>query len=286
MAIESTKELYDFVFKRLEVYDERERRSITEIVLEYFLDVSRTAILTDSPIEPPTEDQKYELKKITKRINALEPVQYVLGETKFYGFDFFVKPGVLIPRPETEELVDIIQREYRIQDAPSIVDIGTGSGCIAISLAQLLPNARVSAIDVSDLAIEVARDNIVENEVEVTLLQGDILVDDLPDKYDVIVSNPPYITESEKVLMSENVLAHEPELALFVPDDQALLFYERIADLGRQSLNPGGKLYFEINEQFGPQTKQMLESKGYQHVEIIQDLQDKDRMIKAIWTAS
>jgi release factor glutamine methyltransferase len=280
MAIESTKQLYDYVFRRLEVYDERERRQITEIVLEYFCDVDRTSILIDSAIEPVSDEMKQEFRNVTKRINTLEPVQYVLGETKFYGFDFFVNPSVLIPRPETEELVDLIQKQFKISDTPKIVDIGTGSGCIAITLAHLLPNAEISAIDVSAEAIEIAKDNVEENEVEIKLYCGDILTNDLPEKdYDVIVSNPPYITENEKALMSSNVLEHEPHLALFVPNENPLLFYNRISDLGQVSLKKGGKLFFEINEQFAQETKTMMESKGYTNVEIVKDLQDKDRIV-------
>lgn len=281
--METSRQLYDYVLNRLEVYDEREQRQITEIVLEYLLDVSRTAILIDTPIEKPTAEIKYEIKKITKQINALVPVQYVLGETKFYGFDFFVTPDVLIPRPETEELVDLIQSKFNAEAAPKIIDLGTGSGCIAISLAQLLPNADVTAIDVSEEVVKVTADNISRNEVEVTLYCGDVLTNDLPEgeKYDVIVSNPPYITEQEKELMSENVLEHEPHLALFVPNDKPLMFYERIADLAKQSLSDTGKLYFEINEQFGNETVQMLKGKGYSSVEIVKDLQEKDRIVVA-----
>ena len=283
MAIESTKQLYDYVFRRLEVYDERERRQITEIVLEYFCDVDRTSILIDSAIEPVSDEMKQEFRNVTKRINTLEPVQYVLGETKFYGFDFFVNPSVLIPRPETEELVDLIQQQFKVSDTPKIVDIGTGSGCIAITLAQLLPNAEISAIDVSAEAIEIAKDNVEENEVEIKLYCGDILTNELPDKeYDVIVSNPPYITENEKALMSSNVLDYEPHLALFVPNDNPLLFYNRISDLGQVSLKKGGKLFFEINEQFAQETKAMMQSKGYTNVEIVKDLQDKDRIVVGI----
>lgn len=283
MAIETSKQLYDFVLNRLDVYDDREQRQITEIILEYLLDVSRTQILIDTVITPPSEETKYEIKKITKRINALEPVQYVLGETKFYGFDFFVNPSVLIPRPETEELVDLIQQQFRQSDSPSIVDIGTGSGCIAVTLAHLLPNAKLTAIEVSEKAVEVAADNISRNEVEVTLFCGDILTNELPEgeKYDIIVSNPPYITKEEKTLMSGNVLDNEPHLALFVPNEKPLLFYERIADLGRKSLSETGKLYFEINENYGKETAAMLENKGYSKVAIVKDLQDKDRIIVA-----
>ncbi len=283
MAIESTKQLYDYFFRRLEVYDERERRQITEIVLEYFLDVDRTSILVDSAIEPVSDELKQDFRNVAKRINALEPVQYVLGEARFYGFDFFVTPDVLIPRPETEELVDAIQKQYKQTDKPKIIDIGTGSGCIAISLALLLPNADISALDISEKAIEIAKDNIEENEVEVKLYCGDVLTNDLPEnEYDVIVSNPPYITEKEKEFMSSNVLDHEPHLALFVPNDKPLLFYERIAELGLKSLKKGGKLYFEINEQFAKETQAMLVSKGYKNVEVIQDLQDKDRIVVGI----
>lgn len=283
MAIETSKQLYNFVLNRLEVYEERERRQITEIILEYFLDVDRTAILIDSVIEPPSDELKYDLKKVTKRVNNYEPIQYILGETKFYGFDFFVTPDVLIPRPETEELVDLIQQEFKPSDSPSIIDIGTGSGCIAVTLAHLIDNAKITALDVSPEAVQITKDNIIENQVDVTLLQGDILVEELPDKYDVIVSNPPYITEDEKMQMSENVLKYEPHLALFVKNEEPLLFYDRIAELGTKSLTKGGKLYFEINENYGKETKEMLESKGYSKVEIIKDLQDKERIIRAVF---
>jgi release factor glutamine methyltransferase len=283
MAIESTKQLYDYVFRRIEVYEERERRQLTEIVLEYFLDVTRTAILIDTPIEQPSDELKQELRDVCKRINQLEPIQYILGEAKFYGFDFFVAPGVLIPRPETEELVDLIQKKFQITDQPTIIDLGTGSGCIAISLAQLLPNANISAIDVSDVAIAIAKDNILENEVNVQLFKGDILVDDLPEKefYDIVVSNPPYITEKEKTDMSTNVLDHEPHLALFVPDNDPLKFYKRIADLALVGLKKGGKLYLELNENYSQDTKKMVIEKGFIAATIEQDLQGKDRVLIA-----
>lgn len=284
MPIETTKQLYDFVFKRLEGPDERENRQITEMILEYFLDVDRTTILIDSPIEIPSDEMKYEIKKVTKRVNKQEPIQYILGEAKFYGFDFFVNPSVLIPRPETEELVDLIQSQFRQADSPKILDIGTGSGCIPITLAHLLPNAELSAIEISEEAVLVAKDNIAENQVEVSLYQGDILTDDLPAEFmfDVIVSNPPYITEKEKQLMSENVLAHEPHLALFVPDKNPLLFYDRISYIAERHLNPEGKLFFEINETYGEEVKKLLMTKSFKEVTIIDDLQGKNRMVSAI----
>ena len=284
MPIETTKQLYDFVLNRLEGSDERENRQIAEMILEYFLDVDRTAILINNPIEIPSDEMKYEIKKVTKRVNQKEPIQYILGEAKFYGFDFFVNPAVLIPRPETEELVDLIQSQFRQADKPKILDIGTGSGCIPITLAHLLPNAELSAIEISEEAVQVARDNIAENEVEVNLYQGDILTDDLPDEFlfDVIVSNPPYITNKEKELMDENVLSHEPHLALFVPDTDPLLFYNRISTVAEKHLNSEGKLFFEINEAYGEEVKNMLASKSFDEIKIIKDLQGKDRMISAV----
>ena len=280
MAIETTKQLYDFVFKRLEVYDERERRQITEIVLEYFLDINRTAILIDSPIVPPTDEMKADLKKVTKRINTKEPIQYILGEAKFYGFDFFVTPDVLIPRPETEELVDLIQKQFKSSDSPKIIDLCTGSGCIAVALANLLPNAAISAVDISEKAIEVAKDNISENEVEVSLFCGDLLIENLPENdYDLIVSNPPYITEKEKLQMDKNVLDFEPHLALFVSDNDPLLFYNRIIFLAKKHLKKGGKLFFEINENYGNEVTKLLMASGFGNAKIEKDLQDKDRMV-------
>jgi len=245
MPIETTKQLYDFVLNRLEGSDERENRQIAEMILEYFLDVDRTAILINNPIEIPSDEMKYEIKKVTKRVNQKEPIQYILGEAKFYGFDFFVNPAVLIPRPETEELVDLIQSQFRQADTPKILDIGTGSGCIPITLAHLLPNAELSAIEISEEAVQVA-------------------------------------TNKEKELMDENVLSHEPHLALFVPDADPLLFYDRISTIAEKHLAPKGKLFFEINEAYGEEVKSMLASKAFDDIKITKDLQGKDRIVSAI----
>ena len=210
-----------------------------------------------------------------------EPIQYIFGETEFYGLPFYVTPSVLIPRQETEELVHHILENHE-GEKKTILDIGTGSGCVAISLAKKNPNFDVFALDVSMDALAVTQDNITENEVSIQLVHEDILnpngIEELPD-FDIIVSNPPYITENEKSLMHENVLEFEPGLALFVDNDTPLIFYKAIAEFGNKKLKGGGKLYTEINEQFGEETKALFESLGFIEAIIHKDLNGKDRYI-------
>lgn len=212
------------------------------------------------------------------------PLQYVVGRAEFYDTDFYVCEGVLIPRPETYEMVDMIAREMgeRIPKA-KILDIGTGSGCIALSLARRLPEAKVAACDISESAAEVFAINRALLGVEAEFFAIDILSDELTENYDLIVSNPPYVLESEREAMRANVLDYEPELALFVPDSDPLRFYNRIAELATASLNLGGWLYFEINESFGAQTVAMLEAKGFSKVEACRDMFDKQRIVRAQW---
>ena len=228
-----------------------------------------------------TETEVSQLNKSLLKLKEHEPLQYILGDTEFYGFPFKVAPGALIPRPETEELVDWV---YRDQDAStsSILDIGTGSGAIAVSLAKLLPKAVVSAVDVSKQALAIAQENAKLNSVEVHFIDQDILaVGDLKQNYDVIVSNPPYVRDLEKVEIQPNVLNYEPHEALFVPDDDALIFYKKIAALAYQSLKPNGILYFEINEYLGEETRELVKKSGFKSVELKTDFAGKPRMLKA-----
>ena len=245
------------------------------------------------------------LLELAARVAQGEPIQYVLGEADFCGLTMKVKPGVLIPRPETEELVNWMVEEVRNQSTPNtpttLLDIGTGSGCIAVALAKKLEQAEVEAWDVSDVALEVTKENAEKNGVKVKVSKVDVLSPHTSHltpltshlspltshlspltSYDLIVSNPPYICEEEMEEMEKNVLEHEPALALFVPNHDPLLFYKRIAELGLSMLKKQGLLFFEINRRFGAEVVKMLQEKGYQEVELRQDLFGNDRMVKAI----
>ena len=228
-----------------------------------------------------SECKERELENIIFRLQKNEPIQYIRGFAEFDGRRFKVAPGVLIPRPETVELVELVARENA--SARRLLDIGTGSGCIAISLDKKLPEAEVEAWDISEDALAIARENNKELAADVTFLQRDVLFDDWEKapSFDVIVSNPPYVTEAEKKDMDANVLDWEPELALFVPDDDPLRFYRRIADLGRELLLPDGKLYFEINQAYGRETAHILEMNQYHDVRVIKDIFGKDRIVTA-----
>ena len=222
------------------------------------------------------------LDEMIRRLKKNEPIQYIIGIETFGGLTFEVNQNVLIPRPETRELVEWIVEDCQLEDPCKILDIGTGSGCIAISLAKLLGQAEVEAWDVSEGALQVARRNAERNQVDVLFRKMDVL-GDVPEGmlYDVIVSNPPYIAEKEKPQMEHNVLDWEPSIALFVPDEDPLLFYRRIAQLGGSMLKKGGSLYYEINQAYGQETMEMLASMGYQSIELRKDAWGNDRMVKA-----
>ena len=222
-----------------------------------------------------------DLHEMLSRLKKNEPIQYIIGTESFCGLTFEVNPNVLIPRPETQELVRWIEADWKSVPC-RILDIGTGSGCISISLAKFLEDAKVESWDISEGALQVARRNCMKNEVEVLLRQQDVL-NAVPEGelYQVIVSNPPYICEKEKVDMDANVLDWEPETALFVPDADPLLFYRKIAELGISMLCEGGALYFEINRAYGEETLRMLEGLGYRQLELRKDDFGNDRMIKA-----
>lgn len=225
--------------------------------------------------------KEQELEDILQRLSRFEPLQYIEGRTLFLGREFWVAPGVLIPRPETEELVELMLKE--IPADARILDVGTGSGCIAISLAKELPDALVTAWDVSPEALSVARANARKLQADVRFVECDVLACQVDEVglYDVIVSNPPYVTEAEKADMEPNVLQWEPSLALFVPDDDPLRFYRRIAVLGRDMLADGGRLYFEINRAYGREMVEMLRTMGYVGVRVEKDLSQNDRFVIA-----
>ena len=222
------------------------------------------------------------IDKVVEELKKSRPVQYIFNEARFHGHDFYVDGSVLIPRPETEELVDIIVDENGLSDL-SVLDAGTGSGCIAISLALALKFPEVTAVDISEKALEVARRNAAAlNARNIDFVCCDMF--DMPvevGKYDIIVSNPPYIAESEKAGMDRNVLDYEPSGALFVPDDDPLRFYKALSRFGADALKPGGRLYFEINSRFPAEIKKMLDADGYVDVELLRDMQGLWRFVRA-----
>jgi release factor glutamine methyltransferase len=219
---------------------------------------------------------------VLERLKRSEPLQYIFSEAFFYGLKFKVNSSVLIPRPETEELVEmIIKTPKNTFSTTKILDIGTGSGCIAISLKRHLPDAEIYALDISEPALEIAAENATNNQMAITFIQGDIRHYVSSNKFNIIVSNPPYVTEEEGLSMDKNVMDFEPHLALFVPDQNPLEFYLAIADFAFESLHDGGLLYFEINANFALETAAMLTDRFFQDVQIIKDMQGKDRFISA-----
>lgn len=262
-------------------YSEGEIRNMFYLASEHLLNYSKIDIHLKGQ-DPISSEVLENFSKFLARLLDWEPVQYILGAAEFYGLSFQVDPRVLIPRPETEELVDWMVKEERGRVA-DILDLGTGSGCIAVSLAVNLPGAKVSACDISEEALAVARENAAANQAAVGFFRLDILDAGsvLPQQYQVMVSNPPYVSQMEKTFMRRNVLDFEPGLALFVPDSDPLCHYRNLALLGRKYLKDGGLLYLEINEKFPRETVRLLESAGFYGVEIRQDINGKARMVKA-----
>jgi release factor glutamine methyltransferase len=263
------------------VYDKEEVHCFFYILCDFFLQYSRfeVSMALDTIVSAKNITV---FEKALLRLKKQEPIQYILGTTEFYGLTFKVNKHTLIPRPETEELVDWVLSNLHDQDSMlDILDIGTGSGCIAISLAKNIPTAIVSGLDVSEKALEIAKENAVKNQVLVSFCQKDILrTTSLEKKYDVIVSNPPYVRQLEKKAMNANVLDYEPGIALFVPNEDPLLFYRKIAQLAMVSLQTRGWLYFEINEYLSKEMDVLLKDIGFANIEIKKDFREVPRMIK------
>ena len=272
-----------FIQELTPLYDVGEAESFFYLILEAKHQLQRV----DLALQPKLAFSESELKiwsSILEQLKKEIPIQYILGVTHFYGLEFEVNSAVLIPRPETEELVDWIVQKSKIKNQKStlkILDIGTGSGCIAIALAKNLPNAQVFALDVSEQALATAKTNAEKNQVQLAFIHQSILeTEDLEQQFDVIVSNPPYVRELEKQEIKKNVLDNEPHLALFVEDNDALIFYRKIAQLAQKNLNPQGQLYFEINQYLGQEMLDLLRKMGFKNSELRQDIYGNDRMIQ------
>lgn len=264
------------------IYGSDEANALIMILLEHYFGIDRVKIAMEPELRL-SESELLTLHFAVKELLKNKPIQYVLGETEFCGMKFFVEDSVLIPRPETEEMV----RQLAVGHWPlaaKILDIGTGSGCIAISLAKLLKDSVVTAVDVSEKALEIAKKNAAENGADVRFVLDDILNPKNPElidnQYDIIVSNPPYVCESEKSEMRANVLDYEPSSALFVSDNDPLIFYRKILEFAQKTLKPNGEIWFEINEKLGQEMQNLCLEKGFKNVEIIKDFRGKDRILK------
>jgi release factor glutamine methyltransferase len=280
--LQTTKDIRLYLAKELEViYQEPEISALANTIIKTVFGIKKLHQLLFITGQSITSEQARRIIGICKELKTGKPIQYVLGETTFYDCIIRVNSATFIPRPETEELVDLVIRENRYYPG-SIIDIGTGSGCIAIALAANLPGAVITGIDISDEAIMIAQENSLLNNVTVRFVKGDIfnLDFEILKKAGIIVSNPPYVRNSEKQFMSKNILDFEPHTALFVTDNDPLVYYRTILKLADIILLPGGRLYFEINEAMGKSMVQLLESAGYSGVEIVADLNGKDRIIK------
>lgn len=276
-----------FTNQLYESYPKTEIDSFFFIIIKEKLNLQRI----DSVLKPDfliDKETLVDLNNSIRRLQKEEPIQYILGNTEFYGLSFFVDENTLIPRPETEELVEWILKKIqelrnKIQEESlSILDIGTGTGCIPISLAKNLKNVSISAIDVSNNALKIAKQNAALHKVNINFIKQDILhTEKLSQQFDIIVSNPPYVRELEKTAIKNNVLQNEPHLALFVSDENPLVFYDKIADLAKVHLTNNGLLFFEINQYLGKETVKMLATKGFKNIELKKDFLGNDRMIKA-----
>lgn len=266
------------------VYPDQELQSFFYILCEHFLKLKRID-LSLNPNRIITETEQLNFETSISRLLNNEPIQYIIEETEFYGLPFNVNESTLIPRPETEELVDWIVKDFEHDTREKkILDIGTGTGCIAVSLAKTLSGNKVIALDVSREALLVAKNNAAINNVELQYIEVNVLDEPnkLPNGLDIIVSNPPYVRHLEKTQMQPNVLNNEPHLALFVSDANPLVFYSAISKFAKKSLNLGGALYFEINEYLGNEMIELLKNEGFSNIELRQDFFGKDRMIKAL----
>lgn len=272
----------DFVERLSAIYSKREAANIAELVFEHVTGINRLRRITDKTLEL-TGNASDKVDEALTQLLQHKPVQYILKETWFYRKKFFVNEAVLIPRPETEELAELVINDRPHNASLSILDIGTGSGCIAVTLKSKFDKAKVTAIDISDGALEVAKQNALSNNASIQFEKADILNKsdwNVFNSFDVIISNPPYIPASDKITMAENVLKYEPHLALFSPGDDALIFYKAIAAFSSEHLNPKGKIYVEIHENFAEAVK-IIFSKYFPEVKIYKDMMGRDRMVTA-----
>ncbi len=262
-------------------FPKTEIQSFFNMLIEHQLKLSRVEIALNPAIEISQTHLDF-LQNALSNLKKGVPIQYIIGKTEFYGLPFKVTKNVLIPRPETEELVNWILNDTKDIANINILDIGTGSGCIAISIAKNLPNATIFALDISSKALEIAKENAKLNGVSIQFIEADILNSPKSnEKLDSIISNPPYVRELEKKQMQKNVLENEPHIALFVKNENPLLFYDKIADFALTNLKQNGSLYFEINQYLGNQTLDLLKSKGFQNIKLKKDIFGVNRMLKA-----
>ena len=272
--------LQDFKLKMISelssIYEMDELNSIYNLLSEDYLKIARSKILLADEIHLDESKQTLFLSAL-ERLKTHEPIQYILGKTTFMDLEFTVNNSVLIPRPETEDLVRLMLKENL--DEKEILDIGTGSGCIATSLAKNLPNAKVTALDVSEDALKVAKENAKFNNVDIEFIHADIFEYESDKKYDIIVSNPPYVTQSEKVLMKKNVLDYEPELALLVNDFDPLKYYDSIINFSLNNLNSQGQIFFEINENYKHELNKLAQNYEYSIIEFKLDFHNKTRFL-------
>ena len=279
MKLKAQKEIF---LKTLENdYPAEEVLSFFFLLTEAFFGIKRIDLALDPELKID-ENQAGKMDSALTRLKNHEPIQHIIGETEFFGLTFKVDKNVLVPRPETEELVQWILDDFSSENkALKILEIGTGSGCIAISLAKNLPQAKISAIDISKAALEIANQNAKMNEVNVGFLQQDILqLENFSENYDIIVSNPPYVRELEKEGMHRNVLDYDPPTALYVKDENPLIFYDKITKFAKDALKPGGELYFEINQYLSKETEEMMQNQGF-NTELRKDIFGNFRMLKA-----
>ena len=264
------------------IYDKNESNTLILILFEYYFNINRIKM----SLEPELRLSESEMLKLHFAVKDLlknKPIQYIIGETEFCDLKFKVNENVLIPRPETSELVRLIANIHQPSATSNILDIGTGSGCIAISLAKMIPQSNVYALDISEKALDVAKENAINNNVNITFIQDDILTKTqtlTQTKFDIIVSNPPYVRELEKVDMHNNILQWEPHNALFVSDEDPLIFYRGILEFSKKHLKENGEIWFEINEYLGKEMKALCEEVGLSNIEIYKDFRDKERFLR------
>jgi len=260
-----------------DMYEVEEVDALCRWTLQDTLGLDTNKMDSDAPTL--TESNLNLIIPVLERLIEGEPYQYIIGEVEFYGCKLKVDKRVLIPRPETEELCELVLRENDTSKALNIIDLGTGSGCIPIALKSKAPAWKVDAVEIDEGALSLAKENASFNNLEINFQKLDLLstIDHQLSTYQIIISNPPYISEKEADTIKENVLVHEPHLALFIADEDPLLFYRKILDIGQYSLEKGGKFYFEFNEQYGPEMIELMQQKGYFDIRIVKDLSGKDR---------